>query len=329
MMSKVGKIASLTFASALLSSAQTTSPAGAPARMVVTLGHFYGQEPHLLTPGQLIVTHSTSSQYEPLKITNLVPLRGDRAGLELFVLVSNCSNCELGSKFEELRRFISSLPSTTAVGVAHIQDGRLEVAENPTPNRERAVSALSSSEESKPSNPFGALTELIQSWKQGSSRRAVLMFSSGVDPAAEDEVEDPSVEAAIEAAQRASVTVYAIYHPRADYLTRDYSKIHSGQVQLAHVADETGGEAYFLSFLPLPSWAPFLADIAEHLANQYLLEFLASPGEGPGALQEVTVKSKIPDIELMAPYRIWVAGRRSGSMGTNDQDSKVSRGKRP
>ncbi len=166
-------------------------------------------------------------------------------------------NCEPGSKFEELRRFIGSLPSTTAVGVAHIQDGRLEVAENPTPNRERAVSALSSTKESKPSSPFGALTELIQSWKQGSSRRAVLMFSSGIDPAAEGEVEDPSVEAAIEAAQRASVTIYAIYHPRADYLTRDYSKIHSGQVQLAHVADETGGEAYFSTFEPLPSWVHF------------------------------------------------------------------------
>jgi hypothetical protein len=315
MMSKVGKIASLMFAAALLSSAQTTSPAGAPTRMVVTLGHLYGRASHLLTPDELIVTQ----QAEPLRVTNLVPLRGDRAGLELFVLVYNCSNCEPGSKFEELGRFISSLPPATAVGVAHIQDGRLEVAENPTQNRERAVSALTSTEESKPSSPFGALTELIQSWKQGSSRRAVLMFSSGIDPAAEDELEDPSVEAAIAAAQRASVTVYAIYHPRADYASRGYSKIRSGQVQLAHVADETGGEAYFLSFLPLPSWAPFLADVAEHLANQYLLEFLASPGEGPGALQEITVKSKIPDIELMAPYRIWVAGRRSGSKAAKDK----------
>ena len=105
-------------------------------------------------------------------------------------------------------------------------------------------------------------------------------------------LQDPSAERAIEAAQRAGVTVYAIYHPSADYLRHDYSKIYSGQVQLAHVADETGGEAYFLGFGPLPSLAPFLADIADHLANQYLLEFLATPGDGTGALQQVTVKSK-------------------------------------
>ena len=45
-----------------------------------------------------------------------------------------------------------------------------------------------------------------------------------------------SAEAAIEAAQRAGVTVYAIYHPSADYLTSDFSKLYAGQIQLAHVA---------------------------------------------------------------------------------------------
>ena len=101
----------------------------------------------------------------------------------------------------------------------------------------------------------------------------------------------------LQAAQRAGVTVYVIYHPSADYLESDSSKLYSGQVELSHVADETGGEAYFLGFGPLPSLAPFLADMADHLANQYLLEFLANPGEGPGALQHVTVKSKITDLE--------------------------------
>ena len=93
----------------------------------------------------------------------------------------------------------------------------------------------------------------------------------------------PSAEAALEAAQRAGVTVYAIYHPSADYFASDPSKIYAGQVQLAHVADETGGEAYFLGFGPLPSLAPFLADMADHLANQYLLEFLPIPLTAPAS----------------------------------------------
>ena len=84
-----------------------------------------------------------------------------------------------------------------------------------------------------------------------------------------------------------------------------------------------------MGFGPLPSLAPFLADLADHLANQYLLEFLAKPDEGPGELQEVTVKSKLPDIELMAPDKVWVPGRRPGSSGTKDPESNLSREKRP
>ena len=302
-MRKIAKLASLVFACPLFTWAHTGSPVGIPVQMIVTVGHHYGHVPPTLTPDDLIVTQ----HYEPLLITNLAPLRGDHAGLEIFVLVDNYSNCEPGSKFEELRRFISSQPSTTTVGVAYIQNGRLQVAENPTLDHERAVRALNPPAGSKPASPFVALTDLIRGWPQGSSRRVVLMISNGVNPAATDALRDPSADAALEAAQRAGVIVYVIYHPSADYLASDFSKLHSGQIQLAHVADETGGEAYFLYYGPLPSLAPFLADLADHLANQYLLEFLANPGE-TGSLQQVTVKSKITDIEVMVPDKIWVPG---------------------
>jgi hypothetical protein len=77
---------------------------------------------------------------------------------------------------------------------------------------------------------------------------------------------------------------------------------------MSHVAEETGGEAYFLGIGPLPSIAPFLADINEHLENQYLVEFLANPGNPPGELQYVEVECKIPGLYLMAPYRTVIAG---------------------
>lgn len=308
-MSKIAKLASLALACPLFIWAQTNSRAGTPAQIIVTIGHHYGQVPPTLTRDDLIVTQ----RYEPLPITNLVPLRGERAGLELFLLVDNCSNCEPGSKFQELSHFITSQPSTTAVGVAYIQDGRLHVAENPTTDHQRAVKALSTPEGSKPASPFNALAELIRGWPQGTSRRAVLMVSNGINPAATDKLQDQSAEAALEAAQHAGINIYVIYHPSANYLATDSSKLYSGQVQLAHVADESGGEAYFLGFGPLPSLAPFLADMSDHLANQYRLEFVATPAEGAGELQRITVKSKIPDIELMVPDKIWVQGSQSVS----------------
>lgn len=281
--------------------------------MVVTLGHHYGQAPPALTRDNLIVRQ----EVDALPVISLIPFQRDEAGLELFVLVDNCSNCEPGSMFEELHRFIGSQPSTTLVGIAYIAEGHLQIAESPTLDRDRAVKALNAPTGSKPACPYGALTELIQRWPQNSPRRAVLMISNGIDPAASGALADPSAEAAIDAAQRAGVTVYAIYHPSADYLKTAFSRINSGQIQMSHVAYDTGGEAYFLSFGPLPSLAPFLEDIADHLSNQYSLEFLAEPRARSGEFEQITVKSKLSDVELMAPDKVWIPG------------SAVTRKKRP
>jgi len=281
--------------------AQSTPPAGTPTRMIVTTGHFYSRPAPLLTASDLIV----SEDYEPLPVTSLIPLRGDRAGLELFLLVDNCSNCEAGSQFADLRKFINSQSPTTSVGVAYIQEGKLTIAENPTPNRERAIQALNTPTGNKPTTPFSALADLIRGWKPDSSRHAVLMISNGIDPSPVEGPQDASAEAAIQEAQRSGVTVYAIYHPSADYETADRNRIYTGQVQLAHVSIETGGEAYFLGFGPLPSLTPFLSDIADHLVNQYLVEFMAKPGEA-SELEEVTVRSKLTDVEIIAPNKVWV-----------------------
>jgi len=269
------------------------------ARVVVTSGHSYSPQPPVLTKDDLTVTQGS----ETLPITNLIPMRGERARLELFLLVDNCSNCEPGPKFQELRRFIGSQPSTTAVGVAYIRDGKLAVLESPTPDHQLAIRALSLPEGGKPSNPFSAFKELIEGWRGKASRRVVLMISNGIAPGEASESESASVESAIAAAQRAEVTLYAIYHPSADYQNTNYSRIDSGQVQLSHVAAETGGEAYFLGPAPLPSLAPFLADISEHLANQYLVEFLAQPGEED--LQAISIKCQ-RDLDLRAPYKVLV-----------------------
>lgn len=296
----------LTFAFALRLGAQAPGPAAAPAHLIVTLGHVYGAQAPTLTANDLVVTE----HYDPLTITSLTPLRG---ALELYILVDNCSTCEPGAKFTELRRFILSQPAATSVGVAYIQDGKLQIAETPGMDRERAAKAVNAPTQSKPSDPFTALSTLIQGWKPTSARRAVLMISTGIDPGAEAEgFRSNAAEKAIETAERAGVSVYAIYHPAADYATTDFSKIYAGQVLLSHVANETGGESYFLGFGPLPVLAPFLADLNEHLTNQYLLEFLTARGDAPGSLQEVTVKSKLRDVDVMTPYKAVVGGVSPG-----------------
>jgi hypothetical protein len=318
-MNRIGVVTWLVFMCPILDSAHIGGLT-VPARMLITIGHYYSHETPALTRDDLIVTQHS----EQLPVTNLIPLGGDRGRLELFLLVDNCSNWELGDRYEELRRFIYSQPSATTIGVAHIQNGRLQLTEKPTEDHERAARALRASTGCKPSSPFVALAKLVRDWPQRSSRRAVLLISNGVDPAAANELLAPSAEAAIDAFQRAGVTFYAIYHPSADYRTTASYKLYSGQIELAHVAIETGGEAYFKGFGPLPLLWPFLADISDHLANQYLVEFVANSVEGPGALQEVTIRSpKLPEGELMAPYKVWVTGVQSGRPSEKAQDYLV------
>jgi len=146
----------------------------------------------------------------------------------------------------------------------------------------------------------------MKGWKEGSARRAIVMISNGISPAANLDMPDPLAEDAIATAQRQRITLYAIYHPSSDYLSTDFRKLIWGQDQLAHVALETGGEAYFLTSGPLPSMAPYLADISTHLANQYLLEFLARPNETTGVLSDFQVSAKDKRIELMVPYKAWI-----------------------
>ena len=303
-MSKTATLALLALACPLITWPESVQPEGAPVRMIVTVGHHYGHVLPVLTKDDLAVTE----RYEPLSINSLTALRGDRDPLELYVLVDHCSNCEAGSQFQELSHFIGSQPASVKVGIAYILNGRLQVAEKPTADHARAVEALNTPEGSQPASPFRALAELIRTWPASAARREVLMISNGINPSAKETLQDPTAEEALTAAQRAGIVVFVVYHPSADYIKTDPSALYNGQVQLAHVADETGGEAYFLGFGPLPSLAPFLSDLADHLANQYLLEFTVDPARSGDELRQVTVKSKTSDLELMVPDRVFVPG---------------------
>jgi len=51
--------------------------------------------------------------------------------------------------------------------------------------------------------------------------------------------------------------------------------------------------------------APFLADITEHLAHQYLVKFRVAPWSQAG-FRTIFIDTAGPERELMKPEKVWV-----------------------
>ena len=75
-------------------------------------------------------------------ITGFTPLAGANSALELYLLIDDNANYAFGSKLQELEKFVSSQPAATAVGIAYIHEGTLEIVESPTTDHARAARAL-------------------------------------------------------------------------------------------------------------------------------------------------------------------------------------------
>jgi hypothetical protein len=239
---------------------------------------------------------------------DLVPLRGDRAGLELFVFIDDSSTESVGSQLDELRQFILNQPSTTAVGVAYMANGGAQVLQAPTSDHAAAakVLRLPVGNIGASSSPFFSMQELLQKWPQSQNRREILMITSGIDRYWGAGPDDPYVSTSIEQAQRQGVQVFAIYAPGVGHYGHSYWRTNWGQNYLSQMADESGGESYYIGFNgPAVSFAPFLEDLTRRLGNQYLVTFGAKPEKKAG-LQSVRVRTEVPNAELAAPDRVWV-----------------------
>ena len=281
-----------------LIAAETKPQTDVEVRMILTAADHMNHQPAALKAADITIMDAT--------ITGWVPFEGGR-DLELFVAIDDFADYDFGARLQELKRFVSSQPATVSIGVAYIRNGAVQIAENPTTDHQRAARALRVPSGSKTANPYAALSDLIQGWQTKSLRREVVMVTSGIDDSATGGLVCANAETATRDAERAGVMVYALYNPASNYLSEPWEKVDSGLVSLASVAYETGGEAYFVGHVPALSVEPFLDDITEHLANQYLVEFRVTPMPD-STFQIVFVSSGSPDRELMNPERVWVPG---------------------
>ena len=242
------------------------------------------------------------------QVTDWVPAQGDHAALELFVLLDDSSNNRLGSQLEDLRQFISAQAPSTLVGVAYMQNGTARVEQNPTSDHALAAKALRLSMGIAGINasPYFSLSDLAKRWPESSARREVVMVSDGVDREyGSGDLQDPYLDTAIDDATRAGIIVYGIYTPGAGHFGHSYWQNYWGQIYLSRLAEETGGEAYYIGSGAPVSFDPFLEDVRRHLDHQYWLAFVAKPQKKSG-WQRIKVTTEVSNAELVAPRKVYV-----------------------
>lgn len=293
--------AGLAMGGMLLIAREDVPPPATPIQMTVTVEARHGKEVPVMKPGDVMVFQKK----ERLPVTDLDP----RAALELYILIDDASGMSLGSQLGDLKQFIETQPAETSIGIGYMRNGTVEFTEALTAHHAKAAKGLRLplGYPGVMPSPFLSLSDLIKRWPAGAARHEVLLVTSGIDPLGGGVV-DPYLDSAIEHAQRAGIVVYAIYAPAADHGGHgghSFWRMNWGQNHLAQIAEETGGEAYMLGFGPPVSFAPYFADIAEHLAHQYVVTFLITPGKKAG-FQSVRLTTEVPNAELVTAGKVYI-----------------------
>jgi hypothetical protein len=288
--------------------AQEASTATVPVKMTVTANVASDKRMPEINQQDVFVKQGK----ERLRVTEWFPAQGDRAGLDLFILIDDASDARLGSHLEDLRTFINAQPSTTSVGVGYMRNATVQIVQDFTTDHAAAAKALRLPLGSAGAygSPYLSVIDLMTRWPANQNRREVVMVTDGIDRARRGMFwrglnVNPDVDSASDVAMRTGTIIHTIYAPGVGRLYRNYWEATNGQLGIAKLSDVTGGESFFLGLQSPVSFAPYLDQLQKILDNQYLLSFSAKPDKKAG-LQFVTLSTEVAGVEFAAADAIWV-----------------------
>lgn len=279
-------------------------------QMIVTVEARHGKEVPVLKADDF----SAYEQKTPLHVTDVVPLQGKDAGLELYLLIDDASATSLDTQLGDLKQFIQAQPSTTLTGIGYMQNGTFRTVQNLTADHAHAAATmrLPLSYAGAMASPYLSLSDLIKKWPgnpESGNRREVVMVSSGIDPLGGLGPIDPYLDGAIADAQRAGIIVYTIYTPASGHSGHSFYRMDWGQNHLAELGEDSGGEYYMLAFSPVVAFAPYLDEIQQHLANQYRVMFQLQP-EKKADYRSVRFHTEVANADLVSAAKVFVPAAR-------------------
>jgi hypothetical protein len=308
-------VAFLACAAALVSffarAADKTSPDSVEVRMTVTASVPDGKRMPEINPADIVVKQGKNR----LQVSEWVPAQGERAGLDLFILIDDASDTSLGSQLDDLRNFVKAQAPTTSVGIGYMRNATVQIAQNFTTDREAAAKAirLPLGTPGAYGSPYLSAIDLMKRWPEHPNRRELLIVTDGVDRARRGPFRhglgvNPDVDSASAVAQRTGTTIYALYSPGVGRYHRNYWEALNGQMFISKLAEETGGESFYLGLQRPVSFKPYLDSLQKIFDNQYLLSFTAAPGTKAGR-RYIRVNTEIAGVELAVADSVWVPAK--------------------
>lgn len=283
------------------------SPA-VPVSMTVTASVPENKTMPEITASDVIVKQGK----QRLQVTEWVRAQGDRAGLDLFILIDDSAASSLGSQLDDLSSFIKAQPSTHLVGVGYMQNAIVKVAQDLTKDHDAAAKALRLPLGSVGAyaSPFLSVIDLMKRWPEDPNRHEVIMVTDGIDRARRGMpwrglYVNPDVDSASDLAMRTGTIIHTIYTPGVGRFRHNFWEATNGQMNIAKLSDVTGGQSYFLGLQNPVSFRPYLDDLQKVLDNQYRVRFGAKPGQ-KSALQAVTFDTELAGVDFSAADAVWV-----------------------
>ena len=231
---------------------------------------------------------------------------GTNSPITLAVLIQDDVVSSVANEVKALGAFLRRLPKGSRVMVGYIRTGSLQVKQKFTTDLEKAAKALRPPVGFAGAAPYNPYVEVIEALKkfegQPLGRRAILLISDGLDVSRGIDSSSPmqsvDLQRAVSESQRRSVAVYGFYAPTVgaggnNFLTSN------AQSSLLHLANESGGHAFFQGTGPPVSFEPYLRELESALERQAALTFLSTHMNK--GFHKISITSATPGVHVAYP----------------------------
>lgn len=245
------------------------------------------------------------------EVANWVPAQGDKAGLQLAIVIDDADTIDLGSQLGDLRNFVNSQPNTTSIGVFYASNGTIQAASQFNPDHEAVAKTLRMpfANGGAYSSIYLSVMNLMKGWPVTGARREILLIADGIDRFRGSYPISPDVDSTVDNAQKAGIMIHTLFATGVGRAGRNSFRVTLGQSNLSRISDATGGEAFFQGFQTPISFGPYLQQLDLVLKNQYWLTYATERSKkAKGELRGFRVRTEQKDAEISAAEKIFVPG---------------------